>query len=218
VRLLTNTRLRLTLLLLVAVGLGAYAFTARGGRDDSDAGWCERPTGAPSLTLSAGRLQGLARQIGLNRIGDGAPFKQGIDGPSAAWTDARPVSGGAASVGGGWEMAWRGAAGSTVLADMFPFASAANAADYVAKAGRAACRSDATSRALAAPSGARTVTWTGPDGRWQSDIFVARGTVAWRVSVIAAAGAARPPAPLALLRRAARSGGLAGASSASKLG
>jgi hypothetical protein len=202
VTLVTNARVRLALLLLVAAGLGAYAFTTLGGGANGDVpGWCEQPTGAASLVMSAARLQVLAQRVGLGRIGIGAPVAQGIAGPNVAWTDARPVPADVAPAGGGYEMAWRGAGGSVTIADVFPFASAADAGDYAQKAGHTACRAEATSQPLTSPANARTVTWTGPRGRRQSDVFLARGRNAFRISVIAPTQAARPAAPVALARR-----------------
>jgi hypothetical protein len=181
-----RTGARLAVLLLILGGVGGYALTAGGGGERANlAGWCARPSGAPSLVLPSRSLRALVRAGGLASLARaGRGEEQGVDGPSAAWTDRPPGETSFAVVGPGYEIRWRSRGGQSRMADLFAFATTADAAYYAAHAGSTGCRQAASSRSLSSPGAARSVTWINPHGAWQSDVFFARGRVAYRVSVI----------------------------------
>lgn len=206
---LLSSRVRLAVLLGVLAALTAFALVPGGGRSSAlGVRWCEQPSGPPSRTLLVARLRADARRdlAGIVGGGAGGPTLSGVVGPETAWRDQAPDAG--APFGGGYELRRTIAGGTEVLADVFPFGSAANAAYYVSQAGRPSCRLDARSRVLPRPRDARAVTWRATGGHWETDVFLTRGALAVRVGVISAraAGAAVPVADVARRVCAARIG------------
>ncbi len=199
---LLSSRVRLAVLLCALGALGAFALVPGGGSSSAlGVHWCRQPTGPPSLVLTSARLRALGREAGATAIvhrGPGAPPVAGVVGPITAWRDQTPDAG--TPFGGGYEIRRAMPRSAELLADVFPFPSAADAAFYVARAGRSACRPDARSRALAHPRGARTVTWVAPGGRWETDVLLARGPLAIRVAMTSAPGSPAIPAAVVVAR------------------
>ncbi len=116
------------------------------------------------------------------------PYEQGMVGPLLAWTDEepsmRPLADYEGSVPAGYEIRWWAPSGHNVVADLMLFEDAGSARDFVDRAASTRCRDGATAAAASFLAGGRNLEWRNPYGFMQQDLFFARGSRVFRLSVV----------------------------------
>jgi hypothetical protein len=197
---LTNERVRLALLLAALASLAAYALMARAGPfgfDGSATG--EVVSGCPSeqapALASVSRTQLLAFRAGLDRMTASSdpglrPYEEGLVPATSSWTDAEPAAGVSRLESGRWpagyEVRWWLGSGDDVVADVFVFASSAQARDFSRLVLRPGCGSSRLVSAAAVPPGAHNLEWRNPLGFAEEDVYLRRGRRIYRVAVVKA--------------------------------
>jgi hypothetical protein len=192
----TRPGARLAVLLLVLATLLSYATVTRIASSDEDdpvpaASRAPCPPRAPQpLKVGSARLAAIVKASGIGRLtGSRTPDEEGAQVVEAAWKDGSPSHGsGAASapsmVSAGYEIRWSSPAGDILVADVFAFPTRADARRFVALAATTRCRSGARVYPASSPPGALGLVWPNPLLALQWDLFFARGSHAYRVTVV----------------------------------
>ncbi len=114
----------------------------------------------------------------------GRLYEEGTIKAGNAWTDdfpGRATLSPAALRSGGYEMRWWAPNNDDIVADVFAFATAAQAQQFLSLADRPRCHDDAREKAAPWPAQAHNLRWINPDGFAQADVFLARDTRVFRV-------------------------------------
>lgn len=178
---------RPAILAVLLVTLVGYALSgAIRGAHGAGPSTCSHGTAPVTLRMEAQEVTSMVRASRLRwLVGGGAVDVQGFQEPSSTWTDTAPSPPAGDSAHGaidaGYEIRWWSPEADHQVADMFVFARSTDATRYVLSAASARCRPEARSYRLSAPSGARALVWTNPDGAREVDVFVARGNHAYRL-------------------------------------
>ncbi len=149
---------------------------------------CDGRRAAQAAPLAAGELARLREQaLAPLPPADGA-YEQGLVGSENLWSDDRPAPATHATAGtpAGYEARWWAldAEGrrDDVVVDVLRYADARAARQALALAADARCRRDGSARAATLPAGARLLSWVNPDGAYQQDTLLARGSFLYRVA------------------------------------
>jgi hypothetical protein len=170
-------------MLVAVVGYGVPRILGTGGSQARAAG-CRPAAISHQPSLTASRIASKVIGTGLEwLVGAGTVDVRGFQTPTAAWSDAFPIPGGPAptSANAGYEIRWWSPRGEHRGADVFVFRDAGGAARYVQEASSAKCHRRGIAGSASQPSDARTLLWSNPLGALQSDLFFARGDLAFRV-------------------------------------
>jgi len=81
----------------------------------------------------------------------------------------------------GYEIRWWVQTRNHIVADVFEFATAQQAKDYLTRAASVRCRHDGVVRRAPFPQHAYNLLWTNPDNAIQQDVFFASGRRVYRV-------------------------------------
>jgi len=174
-----------SLAIVAAFGIPKIAREVTG---TSAAAPCQLATVPAPLKWSLAQVENAVRSSGLRSLIDGGSRDtEGVQQPNAAWSDGYPAVKPATDpsitpAAAGYELRWWTAGRHDHQgADLFVFATARDARQYVQQAGSARCRTGATSRVLAQPVGARALVWTNPEGYLQADVLFSRANRAYRL-------------------------------------
>jgi hypothetical protein len=197
-RLWTGARWRLTVL-LVLLGLSILAaLSTRTGLFDPTDGTKEAlgdpfaegcpGHGAPEVTSTstahlAKLSDSLSQLIGTQY---GQPYEKGIATSDSAWSDNPPMppsSTGKSAMGppAGYEIRWWVQRRNDIAADVFEFATAEQAKDFLMRATNTRCRHDGVARHAPFPRQAYNLLWINPDNATEQDVLFASGRRAYRV-------------------------------------
>ena len=190
-------RLRLAFLLLVLAGLTVYAVSQRpwnvGGEGEAAvAASSDCPESAtPALrTVDMKQLGRLRKGISSQAVfgAELDSYEEGFVGVAAAFSDAeptmQPINTSDQGVEAGYEFRWWTPTRHDVVADVWLFADADSAADFVDRATSTRCRQGARATTAPAPEGGIDLEWRNPFGFMQQDLYVARGPRVYRLAVV----------------------------------
>jgi hypothetical protein len=170
--------------LFVGVKVSALGSVAGGGATRVG---CDETSTPTAVRMSLAELQRAVADSGVASLrGGGTRDTQGLQEPSASWSDAFPSSAAArstasATLDAGYELRWWSNDQDHQAADLFVFSDARDAARYVRQAASIRCRQEAVTYRLAQPAGGHALVWTNPDGAREADVFFARGERAYRL-------------------------------------
>lgn len=130
--------------------------------------------------------QSLARVL-PQRIG--RLYEEGTVSARTPWVDALPAQPAviaSAPRPDAYEMRWWAPNGDDVGADVFVFASPAQAQRFLALAAAPGCRDAGRAQDALRPALARELSWLNPDSAAEGDIFLARGSRVYRIADVPA--------------------------------
>jgi hypothetical protein len=177
-------------LLCVLAGLVVYLLGAPGSvvHSASSASVAECPPGGtPEVTdVPAGSLSGLRASVaGVVPLRIGRLYEEGTIKAGNAWSDdfpGRATLAPAALRPAGYEMRWWAPNNDDIVADVFVFATTAQAQQFLGMADGPRCHNDAQQKPAPWPAQAHNLRWINPDELAQADVFLARGTRVFRVA------------------------------------
>jgi hypothetical protein len=186
----TGDRIRLGVLLCLLAGLVAFYVAAPGGilRPASDSGAAEcPPEGTPRvINVPAGYLASLRTSIvGVVPLRIGRLYEEGTIEATNAWSDdfpSRPTLSPHALRPAGYEMRWWAPTGDDIVADVFVFATAAQAQRFLSHVVIPRCHNSARQTLAPWPMQAHNLRWINPERFAQTDVFFARGARVYRVA------------------------------------
>lgn len=196
--------LRLVLLLVVLAGVAAYGVPqiVQNAVGDSSSR-CQLAPFQPLLHTS---LADVERAVVISHlsalVGNGSLDVQGLQEPSAAWSDVPPVNKASRDptltpADAGYEIRWWSPQQRDhQAADLFVFPSAREAARYVQLAAASRCRQRSATYTVTRPGGARVRIWNNPEDYLQADLFFARGNRAYRVVEVPPDSRGKSPAEI----------------------
>jgi hypothetical protein len=127
------------------------------------------------------------------------PATVGVVHPEVAWSDNPPATVRASRLPGGrWPASWEmreylSSSGNheAILGDVFYFASAAVAHEFLQRAASRACHRSAIAVAAPFPAAARNLVWINPDDVLEEDVYTQQGPLVFRIGSVRTKG---PPA------------------------
>jgi hypothetical protein len=177
------------------IGHAAGADSLLTGEAGRAAAICFPSPAHPPARWSPAEVEHLVAGVGIRPLaGAGRLDIEGPQDPMSAWSDQYPSDASPRDpflvpALAGYEVRWWSPVGVHEGADLFVFATAADAARYVRRATSTRCRhAGAISHPVSAPTGAVSLVWDNPLGDLQGDVFFARGRRVYRVSSV-------PPGP-----------------------
>jgi hypothetical protein len=202
--LLISPRIRLTLLLGFLGVLLFYLLSMHTGALSSSSYAGCLPSKLPQLeSTDLHEIENLRARLlpVLNRAG-GRHYAWGTITPQVMWSDNSPQPLAETDSGGLWPASYEireWASGEDLVADVLEFQHPRQARDFLELASGVRCRRAAKQTPTAAPPRARNLLWLNPDGFYQEDVFLDRGTWVYRVAAVIAS-AREKPSHLGLVR------------------
>ncbi len=193
----TDARWRLAVLLvllglsiLAALGTRTGLFNPTGGTKEALGYFAKGCPGheAPEVTSTSSAHLAKLSDILSRLIGTkyGQPYEQGIATSDRVWSDNSPMP--LSSTGksamhppAGYEIRWWVRRRNDIVADVFEFATAAQAQDFLMRATNTRCRHDGVTRRAPFPQHAYNFLWINPDNATEQDVFLASGRRVYRV-------------------------------------
>lgn len=205
-------RLRLLFLLLILAGLVAFAIAQRpwvvgsssGGAAIAASSNCPDATVPMLQTVDLDRIDRLRDGIAAEAVfgADLHSYEEGFVGTAAAFSDQeptmQPISTSDQGVEAGYEIRWWTPSRHDVIADVWLFEDADSADGFLDLATSRRCREAARETMAPVPEGGVNLEWRNPFGFMQQDLFLARGSRVYRLSVVVPGA---PDHPVIAVRR-----------------
>jgi hypothetical protein len=189
---------RLGLLLACLGVLVVYVIASRAGILSQRAGaGCPSESPQQVRSVSAADLPELRASVAKvlpHRIG--RLYEEGTITSANAWSDNSPSPlrlSSSNSRPAGYEMRWWAPSRDDVVADVFLFAGAAEAREFLGQAAATRCRPSGRRAAASWPGEALNLLWVNPDGFTQEDVLFSSGARVYRVGEVLAGRSGHRP-------------------------